>query len=62
MSIQYLKFARLLHTKVDASKHANFDISNVNYKIVNGHGIKSYLLTPKNISPGRCPVAVKFHG
>lgn len=47
---------------MDSPKFAKFDILTLVYKVVKGHQIKAYVLTPKNISPGKHPVAVKFHG
>jgi cephalosporin-C deacetylase-like acetyl esterase len=47
---------------MDSPKYAKFDVSDVSYKVVNGHDIKAYVLTPKNISPGKHPIVVKFHG
>jgi cephalosporin-C deacetylase-like acetyl esterase len=47
---------------MDHPKYAAFDVSDVTYKVVNGHDIKAYVLTPKNLSAGKHPILVKFHG
>ena len=43
-------------------KYAKFDILEISYKVINSHDIKLYILAPKNVSPGKHPVAVRFHG
>lgn len=47
---------------MDSLKYSQFDVSAVTYKVVNGQDIKAYVLTPKNITTGKHPIAVKFHG
>jgi len=48
---------------MDSSKFTPFNISDVDYKTVNGHPIKAYILTPKTAtSPSKCPILVRFHG
>jgi acetyl esterase/lipase len=47
---------------MDSPLYAKFDISETAYKVVNNQEIKAYVLTPKNISSGKHPVVVKFHG
>lgn len=47
---------------MDSPKYAAFDVSDVTYKVVNGQDIKAYILTPKNLVPGKHPIVVKFHG
>jgi cephalosporin-C deacetylase-like acetyl esterase len=47
---------------MDSPLYAKFDISKTAYKVVNNQEIKAYVLTPKNISSGKHPIVVKFHG
>ncbi|KAG4029792.1 hypothetical protein MFRU_014g00910 [Monilinia fructicola] len=47
---------------MDSPKFAQFDISVVTFKTVQNHDIQTYILIPKNISPGPHPVIVKIHG
>ncbi|KAB8302383.1 hypothetical protein EYC80_005807 [Monilinia laxa] len=47
---------------MDSPKFSQFDVSVVTYKTVQNHNIQTYILIPKNISPGPHPVIVKIHG
>jgi hypothetical protein len=47
---------------MDSPKYANFDISEVTYKVVNGQNIQAFVLVPKGLTPGNYPIMGKFHG
>ena len=43
-------------------KLAKFDVLETTYKIVNDQDIKAFVLIPKNITGGKHPVIVEWHG
>ena len=45
-----------------ASKFSAFNVTDVNYKEVNGVGIAASILTPKDARLGAHPVLVRWHG
>jgi cephalosporin-C deacetylase-like acetyl esterase len=47
---------------MDSPKFAEFDISEVTYKVFHGQDIKAFVMIPKNASRGKHPVMSKFHG
>jgi cephalosporin-C deacetylase-like acetyl esterase len=47
---------------MNSPKFAQFDISEVTYKVFNNQDIKAFIMLPKNTTPGKCPVIAKFHG
>jgi len=47
---------------MNSPKYANFDISEVTYKVINGQNIQAFVLVPKGLAPGKYPIMAKFHG
>ncbi|THV75269.1 alpha/beta-hydrolase [Aureobasidium pullulans] len=45
-----------------SSKYSDFDQKDVVYKIVNDQDISATILVPRNITPGKHPLLVHFHG
>ena len=45
-----------------APKFSAFNVTDVNYKEVNGVGIAASILTPKDARSGTHPVLVRWHG
>jgi cephalosporin-C deacetylase-like acetyl esterase len=45
-----------------ATRFDSFNIYQTSYKKISNHEIKVTILVPKAITPGKCPVLVRWHG
>jgi cephalosporin-C deacetylase-like acetyl esterase len=45
-----------------ATRFDKFNIYTTSYKKIGDHEIEVNVLVPKDITPGKCPVMIKWHG